>query len=502
MQLMVTYLYLMAFFSQSIGDYWSERRSLVSNENAQMLGSNVELNKKERIVNEYLMNLKFSEFDEGFDTPSNFLPSRHFFQARRSIEKSPVFKFIRDMPKGGALHGHSSALLSFEGLYNITREKNLHACSFNDKLRLKFMLTPAQDPLCKWQLVHDLRKANKSYDNWLRSQLTLDSDNPRGTYRDINQVWSTFSKIFATVKSMITYRPVFEQYVYQALKELNDDRVMYAEIRGSFPALYELNGTVYTRTESAAILHGAVAAFQRDHVNFYGARYIYAPHRKVNNSVAKYYVDTVNELHNLYPNFILGFDLVGQEDKGDPLFKFIEILQSISKNVSLVFHAAETNWYGTSSDFNLFDAVLLGTKRIGHGFGLTKHPHLMRLIKEKNIAIEVCPISNQVLMLVQDLRNHPAAFLIGRGFPIVVSYDDPTFWSSKGLSYDFYMMFMGIASRNADLKLLKKLAENSLTYSLLPEREKAAVIKQWNKMWNEFIDLAYRNILNYGKIWH
>ena len=45
---------------------------------------------------------------------------------------------------------------------------------------------------------------------------------------------------------------------------------------------------------------------------------------------------------------------------------------------------------------------------------------------EKNIAIEVCPISNQVLKLVEDIRNHPVVELIQDGnFPIVIAPDDP-----------------------------------------------------------------------------
>ena len=42
------------------------------------------------------------------------------------------------------------------------------------------------------------------------------------------------------------------------------------------------------------------------------------------------------------------------------------------------------------------DAVLLNSTRIGHGYALYKHPLVMQLIKERDIAIEVNPISNQV----------------------------------------------------------------------------------------------------------
>lgn len=51
--------------------------------------------------------------------------------------------------------------------------------------------------------------------------------------------------------------------------------------------------------------------------------------------------------------------------------------------------------------FNLcntqIDAILLGSLRIGHGFALAKHPTLLQLVKERDIAIEVNPLSNQVI---------------------------------------------------------------------------------------------------------
>jgi len=61
---------------------------------------------------------------------------------------------------------------------------------------------------------------------------------------------------------------------------------------------------------------------------------------------------------------------------------------------------------------NVIDALLFDAKRIGHGYAIAKHAEAKRLAIEKNTPIEVNPISNQVLGLVRDLRNHPAASLI------------------------------------------------------------------------------------------
>lgn len=104
----------------------------------------------------------------------------------------------------------------------------------------------------------------------------------------------------------------------------------------------------------------------------------------------------------LTPSFLsrTGFDLVGHEDSLNPLSFYLPTLlwfqerqKELGVSVPFVFHAGETLSDGVGADQNLFDAVLLGTKRIGHGFSLCKHPELMEICRDRKIAIEVCPCS-------------------------------------------------------------------------------------------------------------
>ena len=108
--------------------------------------------------------------------------------------------------------------------------------------------------------------------------------------------------------------------------------------------------------------------FKEKHSDFIGVRLIYAPTRAAGRKEAEYYIKTMKRLKTLYPNFMAGFDLVGQEDLGRTLEYFADLLKNIGeRNINFFFHAGETNWLGTSTDENLVDAILLNTKRIGHG---------------------------------------------------------------------------------------------------------------------------------------
>ncbi len=124
------------------------------------------------------------------------------------------------------------------------------------------------------------------------------------------------------------------------------------------------------------------------------------------------------------PRRYKGFDLVEEEDRTNTNLFFInELLEARRKarscnlTLPLYLHSGESNW---TENENALDAILLGARPIGHGLTLIKHPLLMRIVKERGIAIEVCPISNQVLGYVADLRNHPAVHYINSGLPVVL----------------------------------------------------------------------------------
>ena len=70
----------------------------------------------------------------------------------------------------------------------------------------------------------------------------------------------------------------------------------------------------------------------------------------------------------------LGYDLVGYENQLRKTIEYIEPLLYFRKRqteegveIPCLFHAGETLGDGDAADDNVYDAVLLGSKRIGHG---------------------------------------------------------------------------------------------------------------------------------------
>lgn len=127
---------------------------------------------------------------------------------------------------------------------------------------------------------------------------------------------------------------------------------------------------------------------------------------------------------------------VGREDSGRTLWYFREALSipaDTGAALPFFFHAGETGDYikalerflccsqrkwqleassypladdeGTEVDQNILDALLFNTSRIGHGYALAHHPLAKEMSQKRNVAVELCPISNQVYKVDRNLSN-------------------------------------------------------------------------------------------------
>ncbi|XP_059164003.1 adenosine deaminase AGSA-like [Physella acuta] len=477
--------------------YMSERETLIVENEQMRLGGSLQLSELEQRVNEVIMKEKRDLIENSRLNSSEFMPSMSFFHSKPQMEKTKTYQIIHNMPKGAALHLHDQSMVSPDWIIkNVTYRDNLYMCQWQGQLcRFKFFNASAVGSDCQWKSVQAERAAAsdvKAFDLSLKNNISLLVQDPFLAFADNQAAWSRFSRFFGQIYAMMTYLPVYRDMFWRTLEEFREGNVQYVEVRGDFSGLYELNGTVYNAEFGVQLVRQIVQDFVKRYPDFSGAKIIFCGIRNQDLAVVLGQVKTSINLHKKYPDVFIGYDLGGNEAAYKPLAYFTEALLYPSRqeppyNLPYFFHAGETNWQGTAADYNLVDALLLNTTRIGHGFALPKHPRLAQMVRERGIALEVEPVSNQMLRLVDDLRNHPITALMAEGYPVVICTDDRTSTDMSPLSHDFYLAFMAMSSEDADLTFLKQLAINSLKYSAMEPTEKETALKLWQEKWDRFI---------------
>ena len=124
--------------------------------------------------------------------------------------------------------------------------------------------------------------------------------------------------------------------------------------------------------------------------------------------------------------FVTGFGMGGDENVGAQSDYRYAFDMAREAKLGLTTHAGE--WGGVES---ISQAVRdLEVTRIGHGVQASGDAALMRELAVRGTVLEVCPISNVVLGVYDDMKNHPIEKLRAAGVKVTVSTDDPPFFGS------------------------------------------------------------------------
>ncbi|KYG41392.1 hypothetical protein M433DRAFT_7991 [Acidomyces richmondensis BFW] len=487
---------------------------------------------------------------EAIPDPSTADMGGRFLANKPRIERSKVFDIAKAMPKGCHLHIHFNTELPPEILfpharklpetfYIRTTNALLHPCDYN-RAEMMFNVFPADhakadcfsdqyNPEWKsgnnnpWMLWADFRAKfpkNLIFENrpnglddaecWAREKMVVTRERTYNSEQTLNGIWACFNIGTRAFKGLMNYESVYRWYIGQAIESMIRDKVMYAELR---PML--LDKSIPSDDGTRQLDHFAqmsiiceeiqkkrsqLEADQKIDCFPFGLKIIYCTPRMIPIKKMQSELSDCIKLKLAYPHLICGFDLVGAEDRpnsigfyANVLVAFQETCKQLNISIPFMFHAGEslldTGGSCNPENSNLYDSLLLHAKRVGHGYSLLKHPLLIEKFKKQNICLELCPISNELLHLCGNVRQHPYPALLAAGLPCTLNADNPSLFrgaaiDSHSLSFEFYQVMVG--DTRMTIHGWKQLAQWSIEHSCLSDCEKARAMEIFGRDWEAF----------------
>ena len=167
---------------------------------------------------------------------------------------------------------------------------------------------------------------------------------------------------------------------------------------------------------------------------------------------------------------IIGLGLGGLEAEYPPRLFRETYAKAAAAGLHVVAHAGEAA--GHESIREAVDE--LGVVRIGHGIRAVESASFMAEMRARNIAFEVCPVSNYALGSAPKGRPHPIRAMVDAGLRCTLNSDDPAMFST-----DLAAQYALLAKQGFTWDELWSLNTATLDATFLPEDQKAAYRSEW-----------------------
>ena len=459
----------------------------------QAFDSDIVLNEVEKQANQKLLRLQRKMIDQ-YKEENFFPPARYYYKSKEYAEKTQLFKLLKQMPKGGLMHLHTGAMGNFEWIVDrAMTEPNCYVFwqeNTDEYTKGQLQFFKPKDAPKGFRLVEEVKAEVPDFADQLYDLLTFDVS----MNEDSVDIWYHFERHFSQTGRFFTYAPINQAFLETGFEVLISDNIQHVELRHvmSRGTLYDLENPegYYTADSVIHNIQAAIKATQSRHPEF-TCKIIFTDIRFFSADEVYENFERAYQFRKKYPNLIKGYDLVAEEDAGNTTLYYLKNWMNRSKleaqygiDLPLLLHDGESDWVSVE---NLYDAVMLNCKRIGHGFNLFRFPSLMKQVKKQDICIEINPLSSQILGYIRDLRIHPASYYMNQGIALTISPDDPAVFDYQGVTPDFWAIFL---AWELDLEALKKLCLNSIDYSTLSEKEKRQALRIWNYKWNQWVEMV------------
>lgn len=159
---------------------------------------------------------------------------------------------------------------------------------------------------------------------------------------------------------------------------------------------------------------------------------------------------------------------------GNPPAKFQKVFdRARAEGFLTVAHAGEEG----PAEY-IWEAIqLLKVARIDHGVRCTDDPQLVCQLRQQQIPLTVCPLSNVKLCVFDSIQQHNLKHLLDLGLCVTVNSDDPSYFGGY-LAENLEVIQSAL---NLSPQDIYKLARNSFEASFLPPAEKQSRLDELDR---------------------
>jgi len=183
---------------------------------------------------------------------------------------------------------------------------------------------------------------------------------------------------------------------------------------------------------------------------------------------------TVVEMASKYrKDNVVGIDVSGDErEKPNKFYKHV-FRQAHKSGVKATAHAGENA--GVQSVVSAVSET--GVSRIGHGIDAASNARIIKLLKNSDIAVEICATSNFMLGHVRSLEAHPCKNLLRAGVSCTFNTDDPLLFGNN-----IYDEYRNVAqSWQLTTEQIVQASRNGIRYSFLDSGCKRELMQEFDK---------------------
>lgn len=235
-----------------------------------------------------------------------------------------------------------------------------------------------------------------------------------------------YLKIMHTVTEKIQSSPMaIERSVYEVIgKEYRSSRVTQIELRFN-----PMKRNLSSELDLDHIIHAAIRGMDRATLE-YGVKacLIFCLAREFDHRLNAIIVEKAIKYRN---RGVLGIDLAGTESnalelKPDIVSQYVDLFEHARKaGLKSTVHTGETK--GTGAEGVIAVVEKLKPNRVGHGIRAAYDEAAMKLLKERDVVLELCPTSNLQTKAVEGIKEleHIVRTFWDRGVKVTINTDGP-----------------------------------------------------------------------------